>query len=221
MEVNAMTDQEIKETFDNIHIPPALLGKVEDAMNTQKNKKSKKIIKAAAAAVAASTICLLASNGICYAATGHSLLGKVTMYVNGRKVEFKDVDVNIEKGEPTSYYTFTVDDDNNGYNLTIGSDSEDNYITEIESDAKIVITQDENKQHTDSSSQAESLNFKVKKEGERVYLLSEDGKKKIDITDQFTGQKAEGDFNWKDMTYHYKVTRKSEEYSLSVDAKKK
>ncbi len=52
-------------------------------------------------------------------------------------------------------------------------------------------------------------------------MVSEDKKKKIDITDDFTGKKAEGNFNWKDVTYHYEVTKKGEEYSLSINAKKK
>lgn len=208
-----MTDQEIKETFDNIHIPPALLGKVEDAMNT-KNFERKKIIKIAAAAIAAFAICLLASNGICYAATGNSLLGKITMYVNGEKIEFENV--GIEYGEPISTYTYTtgdtVEDDDIGdcYYITIEPNTKDVSIKESKSD--------ENKQ---TSSQTKSSNFNVQKEGERVYLVSEDKKKKIDITDDFTGKKAEGNFNWKDVTYHYKVTKKGEEYSLSINAKKK
>lgn len=90
-----MTNKDrVTESYNEIHAPDALRRKV---MNMNKEKKNKvsaaaKAAKLAVGAAAAIAITVVASNGICYAATGESLLSRIKILMNGETVE---QDVNI------------------------------------------------------------------------------------------------------------------------------
>lgn len=78
-------NKNIKEVYDQIHAPEALLGKV---MEMKKDTfKFRKVVKFAIAAVAALVLTVAASNGICYAATGETLFSKIKFFVNEEEVE--------------------------------------------------------------------------------------------------------------------------------------
>ena len=75
-----------KETFDKVHVPGELLGKVMD-MENQTEKKAKRGWRYAMGALAAALGLFVASNGICYAATGETWVSRMTVYFNGEKYE--------------------------------------------------------------------------------------------------------------------------------------
>lgn len=75
----------VKNTYDEIHAPEALLGKVMD-MNGKKNK-IRKITQYTVSAAAALALVFITSNGICYAATGETWVTKAIVCVNGIEQE--------------------------------------------------------------------------------------------------------------------------------------
>ena len=93
-----------KETMDEVHIPEAVLGKVRNMKTEQSRIKKRETLRYAVSVLAVLMICFAASNGICYAATGNTWVGKLTMYVNGEKVEqditlYKDEDGDVIHGK--------------------------------------------------------------------------------------------------------------------------
>ena len=102
--------EKIRQVYDEIHAPEVLLGKV---MEMKKDEfKGRKAVKYIAAAVLALVITVVASNGICYAATGETWIGKMKVLINGVETE-QDVtwqqdgdkligimEMEVEEGEP-------------------------------------------------------------------------------------------------------------------------
>lgn len=102
--------EKIRKVYDEIHAPEALLGKV---MEMKKDEfKGRTAVKYIAAAVLALVITVVASNGICYAATGETWIGKMKVWINGVETE-QDVtwqqdgdtlvgimEMEVEEGEP-------------------------------------------------------------------------------------------------------------------------
>lgn len=77
--------ESVKKVYDEIHAPEALLRKVME-MN-KKDFKFRNAVKFVAMAVAALAITVVASNGICYAATGETWIGKMKVLINGVETE--------------------------------------------------------------------------------------------------------------------------------------
>ena len=102
--------EKIRQVYDEIHAPEVLLGKV---MEMKKDEfKGRRMVKYIAAAVLALAITVVASNGICYAATGETWIGKMKVWINGVETE-QDVtwqqdgdtligtlEMELEEGEP-------------------------------------------------------------------------------------------------------------------------
>ena len=75
--------EKIKKVYDQIHAPEALLGKV---MEMKKDTfKFRNGVKFAIAAMAALVLTFVASNGICYAATGQTWISKIKVNINGNE----------------------------------------------------------------------------------------------------------------------------------------
>lgn len=117
-----MKNQEkFKQTFDEIHAPEALLGKVMDLQMEKKEFKTRNLVKAAVCALAVTLGMFGAGNGICYAATGESLVTKMKIVINGEEtvqdVEWKQTEegyhgeVVIPDEDGASVTVFTVSDD--------------------------------------------------------------------------------------------------------------
>ncbi len=77
--------ESVKKVYDEIHAPEALLRKVME-MN-KKDFKFRNAVKFVAMAAAALAITVVASNGICYAATGETWIGKMKVLINGVETE--------------------------------------------------------------------------------------------------------------------------------------
>ena len=102
--------EKIRQVYDEIHAPEALLGKV---MEMKKDEfKGRTAVKYIAAAVLALVITVVASNGICYAATGETWIGKIKVLINGVETEHDvtwqqdgdtligTLEMELEEGEP-------------------------------------------------------------------------------------------------------------------------
>lgn len=102
--------ESVKKVYDEIHAPEALLRKVME-MN-KKDFKFRNAVKFVAMAAAALAITVVASNGICYAATGETWIGKMKVLINGVETEQEvtweqqedmlvgTIEMEIEEGEP-------------------------------------------------------------------------------------------------------------------------
>jgi hypothetical protein len=100
----------VKKVYDEIHAPEALLRKVME-MN-KKDFKFRNAVKFVAMAAAALAITVVASNGICYAATGETWIGKMKVLINGVETEQEvtweqqedmlvgTIEMEVEEGEP-------------------------------------------------------------------------------------------------------------------------
>ena len=102
--------EKIRQVYDEIHAPEVLLGKV---LEMKKDEfKGRRMVKYIAAAVLALAITVVASNGICYAATGETWIGKMKVWINGVETEqditwrqegdalYGTIEMEVEEGEP-------------------------------------------------------------------------------------------------------------------------
>jgi len=102
-------NDKIKQVYDEIHAPEALLGKV---MEMKKDEFKGRMMVKYIAAVLALVITVVASNGICYAATGETWIGKMKVWINGVETEqevtwqqdgdvlYGVMEMEVEEGEP-------------------------------------------------------------------------------------------------------------------------
>ncbi len=104
--------EKVERLYNEIHAPEALVWKVKDMnmeMETKKLKK-KNVVKYAVCALAVMAMTFVASNGICYAATGETLVAKVKWIINGEESE---LDMNWTK-DGDNYKGEVVYPDENG-----------------------------------------------------------------------------------------------------------
>lgn len=182
------------DTFNEVHVPAAVLGKVRDMKMERAAIKRQSKLRYAVSAVAVLAVCLIASNGICYAATGDTWIQKVSFYVNGEKQEL-DVTMHKEGDTVVGEVTREVDEGEEAYVITTDN---------IGSDEEIVV---------ESAIKDTSLIS----EGDKVYLVIGDNLKKIDITEDFADGKCSGSFKLEGLTYNYEVTGTVEESSISLN----
>ena len=98
--------ENVKKVYDQIHAPEALLGKV---MEMKKDTfKFRNCVKYAIAAVAALVLTVVASNGICYAATGETLFSKIKVCINGKEIT-PDVTWQEEDGRMVGSFEMELD----------------------------------------------------------------------------------------------------------------
>ena len=182
------------DTFNEVHVPAAVLGKVRDMKMERAAIKRQSKLRYAVSAVAVLAVCLIASNGICYAATGDTWIQKVSFYVNGEKQEL-DVTMHKEGDTVVGEVTREVDEGEEAYVVTTDN---------IGSDEELVV---------ESAIKDTSLIS----EGDKVYLVIGDNLKKIDITEDFADGKCSGSFELEGLTYNYEITGTVEESSISLN----
>lgn len=183
------------DTFNEVHVPAAVLGKVRDMKMEKTTIKRQNKLRYAVSAVAFLAVCLIASNGICYAATGDTWIQKVTFYVNGEKQE---LDMTMHKEGDTLVGEVTREiDGKESYMIITGSDAS-------ESDQVMI---------TDSADKETSL----VSEDDKIYLVIGDNLKRIDITEDFADGKCSGTVELEGVTYNYEVTGTLEDNSIRLD----
>lgn len=193
-----------KETMDEVHIPEAVLRKVRNMKMEQKMMKKRETLRYAASVLAVLAICFAASNGICYAATGNTWVGKITMYVNGEKVEkditlYKDENGNVIHGE---------------IEAEEGTDSLEVILPEGASEAAY----DEADNSISFGSSNTGKEYRLISEEDKNYLVIGDNLLKIDITEDFADGKCSGSFEWEGVTYQYEITGDMEEYDIDIQS---
>ena len=196
-----MKEQEkYKQMMDEIHVSEATLRKVMDMDRNKKIANRRKMMKRVGTIAAALLLCLGATNGISYAKTGHSLMAKVIFYINGEKVE-KNVAFD-ESGNGS--ISFEVKESTKGECSVEVGDAADENGNSISSDV--------------SSEEDEMLKGTViSKNGKQFFKY---GKKEVDITEDLADGKASGTIESSGEKYHYEVTGKDGNYSVSVKSEK-
>ncbi len=84
--------ERFKQTFDEVHAPEDLLGKVMELHMQKKEFKTRNLVKAAVCVLAVTMGVFAAGNGICYAATGESLMTKVRIIIDGEEIQPMDME---------------------------------------------------------------------------------------------------------------------------------
>jgi hypothetical protein len=198
-----MKEQErYKQMMDEIHVSEATLRKVMDMDRNKKIANKRKMMKRVGTIAAALLLCLGATNGISYAKTGHSLMAKVIFYINGEKVE-KNV---------------AFDESENG-NGSISFEVKEP--TKGECSVEVGDAADENGNSISSDMPAEEIEMLdgtvISKNGKQFFKY---GKEEVDITEDLADGKASGTIESSGEKYHYEVTEKEGNYSVSVKSEK-
>ncbi len=127
-----MNNQEkFKRTYDEVHTPEGLLGKVMDLQMEKREFKTRYFVKVAVCVLALGLGLFGAGNGICYAATGESLVTKMMVVINGEETLY-DVtwteDGNVCYGE----VVIPSEDGSSITVLTVSDDIPENMHVEME-----------------------------------------------------------------------------------------
>lgn len=205
-----MKEEFIKEVYSEIHAPDALFGKV---MNMKKRElRIKKAARIAAATAAIAAVGFVASNGICYAATGNTWVSNVLMYVNGEPVE---KEVTWHESGDALYGTVELDDEQIGDNKEISVAIEGNG---EEADSFFIQTtpedgEDKGRASNDSAKEEGTL----KKEGDQIMLTILG--QKFDVTKDFEDGEATGNVDYNGESFVYKVTGTLKDYDLTLERK--
>ncbi len=187
----------VRGAYDEIHASKELFGKVMD-MNKDK-KKSRNIMRYAAGAVATLALAFVASNGICYAATGETWVTKVKVYVNGEETEEEMVwhqDGDYVCGE------MEIEVDENDDVNVLYEEVVEEIPDDIEGGNSFVEFGDE------------KYETKLMQEGDNIYFIV--GDTKIDITVDFKDGEAKGSFVIDKEEYNYVIKGNVEEYSIDI-----
>ncbi|MBQ8413253.1 MAG: hypothetical protein IJX12_06585 [Lachnospiraceae bacterium] len=187
----------VRGVYDEIHAPEELFGKVMD-MNKKESKK-RNILRYVAGVAATLGVAMVASNGICYAATGETWIEKAIVYING---EEQEVEIEMHQDGDTTYgeVSFEVDEDDTVsvvYNDTLPGD-EINTVDGGTADAII----------------NENVVVIVEDKDGKVYLHV--GDTTIDITEDFADGEATGNISIDGTEYEYTITGNAGAYDLSI-----
>ena len=193
----------VRSAYDEIHVPDALFGKV---INMKKENKTRSVLKSAAIAFGAFIITFVASNGICYAATGETWVGKAIVYINGEKQEHEITyvqegdkivgEIEFEVDEQQDMLV-RVDDEADGaveYNIQVDSnaDASSEYVDIIFVDTAILETKND-----------------------KVYLVIYD--KMVDITEDYIDGEASGRIDVNGQPVIYIVKGNCDEYEITLN----
>ena len=197
-----MREQEkYKQMMNEIHVSETTLRKVMEMDMSKKMLNKKRMMKKIGTVAAALTLCMVASNGICYAATGHSWVSKAIIYINGEKVE-QDA-VLEDKGDGTV-----------GFEVEAPTDGESSVV------AGVVMDEDGNIKSDDVSAGEEEvlLGTVVDEDGKQFF---EYGGEKLDITEDLADGEASGTIEISGDKYHYEIISEEDgNYSVNVSLEK-
>lgn len=193
-----------RESFDEVHVPDAVLRKVRNMKVEQSGMKRKSKLKYAAAMAAVLLVCFIASNGICYAATGNTWIGKVTMYINGEKME---KDITFHKDGDSIYGEIKLDKNPDEVEVIVPDEASSGQVTYDENDASAVIVFE--------GSDGNQCGELVSENGKNYLVIGEE-LLKIDITEDFADGKCSGTFELDGKEYSYEVTGDMEKYEINI-----
>ncbi len=180
-----------QSVFDEVHVPQDVLGKVMDMGMEEKKLKKKKAWKNVMTTVAALAVCFVASNGICYAATGSTWTEKVLLYINGEPIEqeviwqedgdmvYGTLEVEVDEGDDVVAYL----------EETVPGDEEVSY------DYMTLVTE-------------------IVEEDGKIYLVING--EKIDITEDMADGSCSGTVEINGVVSTYQVEGNASEYSIQI-----
>ncbi len=183
-----------QETFQEVHAPEALAGKVRNMTKETGKKIGMSVGKKLAAAAAIAAVLFAGSNGVAYAMTGSTWLETVIvrMNINGTSYEMEMDGELLEDG--TVQYSGTVEVPDGAAAVIINSDSE-----LVEQDYYIVTARTE-----------------VVEENGRVYLV--DDSVRLDITEDVQDGRAAGEYEKDGVKYQYEVSGSAGKWEFSISS---
>lgn len=198
----------IRRVYDEIHAPDALFGKVMEM--DMKKSSLRNVMKYAAGTAAALAIALVASNGICYAATGETWISKAIVYINGVETE---MDVTWHENGDNVYGEIEVPvEDAEGSHVEVFS-----FVTDEELPSEVHIVNDEgyNTQAGEEGAYTQdAFTARMEQEGDKLFLVTDS--ERIDITEDFKDGEATGTFEYEGITVKYTVTGDVEACEISL-----
>ena len=200
--------ESIKHVYDEIHAPDALFGKVMN-MN-KKEAKMRNIIKYAVGTAAAFALTMIASNGVCYAATGETWISKALVYING---DVSEQEITWHQSGDTFYGELNVPSTN--------SEETDLEMFSFESDTELteevfIMTKDASAPDTltESTCTEDVFTAELIRENDKIFLITPE--ERIDITEDFLDGEATGTFQFSGLTLTYTITGTIENCDLKI-----
>lgn len=188
------------DMMNEIHVPLEVLGKVINMKKETKFISKKKLLRNIATTAAALGAVFVASNAVCYAASGKTWVESVIVYINGEATE-QDITYTQECDKITGSMSFDVGDDDS-FQIDFIT-SEDALQNGTSGDFSV----DVKKYPTARESYLET------KDG-KLYLIVP-GFKEIDITGELDDGLCEGEFVIDDtVTYKYSIKGNTDEYTI-------
>ncbi len=185
----------IRGAFDEIHAPNALLRKVK-TMNKKEAKKNYGL-KYAITALAGFAFVFVASNSICYAATGETLVEKAYVYINGEAYE-ADIEWSQDGDTLVGQVSYDVSD---GEEVSIQMTNE--------------ITPDSTYEDNSDFTYSYDSTYELIEEDGKIYLVVNDNK--VDITEDFSDGEASGTIKCNDETVNFVVSGTIDEYEIFLE----
>lgn len=123
--------EKMERVYDEIHAPEALVWKVMDMSKELETKKFKtrNVVKYAVCTLVIMMLTFVASNGVCYAATGESLVTKIKVTINGEETE-QDMKV-IKDGDQYQGEVVIPGEDGSELTVTVNGENADAFDTDI------------------------------------------------------------------------------------------
>ena len=183
-----MNNEQFKKAYEQISVNDQLHKELLDIPDRQ--SKRQQYWKKCASILILVAILGIVADLTCYAAAGNGLAEQIRIYINGKIA--------------------------------------DNFV--VEEDGKIIIHDDRYEDIIIMSSTGETpANIPliivvtdpvtaVEERDDKVWLVVEKGEIEIDITDQLKQGSAEGEFTFDNRRYAYRVTKRGEEYDVSLQA---
>ena len=207
-----------QDTFDQLVMSEEGLRKVMDMSENNKKRYLGRGMRAAAAVMVLAVLFAVGNIAV-YAATGDSLVmkmsEKVSVYINGEKAEAEDLEKHVKKN---------VDQDGNTqYEIDLPDENET---------AAVVITENEDGEmdtswevHTktageDGDSQDKNIAGSLQEKGKKVFLIIGnigEKQKKVDITKDFSDGRAKGTVKYDGKTCRYTVTGTVQEHKIIIE----
>lgn len=196
-----MKEQEkYKQMMNEIHVSETTLRKVMEMDMSKKMLNKKKMMKKIGTIAAALTVCVVASNGICYAATGQSWVSKAVIYINGEKVE-QDVLMEDQGDGKVAFEVDVPEDGDKSVAAKVVMDETGEMTPEEAADLEVETV----------------LGTVVEEDGKQFFKY---GEEKIDITEDLADGEASGTFEISGDKYTYKVMGEDGNYGVSVTSEK-
>ncbi len=201
----------VRGAFEEIHAPDALIRKVIN-MSKKEAKKNFKL-KYAVVALAAFAVAFAGSNGICYAATGETWVGKAIVYINGEKQE-ADIEWSQEGDTLVGEVSYEIEEGDVVEVIEVENADSDIVVEDVELEFFDDPSSESGVGGTANLTYSYGNNVELVEENGKIYLTSYNDK--VDITEDFADGKATGTIQFDGATANFTVTGTVEEYDISL-----